>query len=233
MGAGMGPGGVGAYGQNRATLHLHGGLTPWISDGTPHQWTVPIGDGNIYQKGVSTRDVPDMAASGQGSMTFYYTNQQSNRLMFYHDHAPGITRLNVYAGEAAGYLLVDPYQEDLINGTNNTGINPTSAKAIPDQADLGPLYKCGVPLIIQDKTFVPADIDPKGKGRQFWPRRSPPLLTQVACIYTLTPSDNTVPAGLLMQINKRVCESIKSPSLAAVLHRRQRWFCAPPLAHLP
>ena len=34
-------------------------------------------------------------------MTFYYTNQQSARLMFYHDHAWGITRLNVYAGEAA------------------------------------------------------------------------------------------------------------------------------------
>jgi hypothetical protein len=31
-------------------------------------------------------------------MTFYYTNQQSARLMFYHDHAWGITRLNVYAG---------------------------------------------------------------------------------------------------------------------------------------
>ena len=32
---------------------------------------------------------------------FFYTNQQSARLMFYHDHAWGITRLNVYAGEAA------------------------------------------------------------------------------------------------------------------------------------
>ena len=72
-------------------------------------------------------------------MTFYYTNQQSTRLMFYHDHALGITRLNVYAGVAAGYLIIDPYEEDLINGTNLTGINPTSAKAIPDQADLGTL----------------------------------------------------------------------------------------------
>ncbi len=42
MGAGMGPQG-GSYSQNRATLHLHGGNTPWISDGTPHQWTVPAG----------------------------------------------------------------------------------------------------------------------------------------------------------------------------------------------
>ena len=28
-------------------------------------------------------------------MTFYYTNQQSARLMSYHDHSWGITRLNV------------------------------------------------------------------------------------------------------------------------------------------
>ncbi len=44
-------------------------------------------------------------------MTFYWTNQQGGRLMFYHDHAYGITRLNVYAGEAAGYLLYDPAEE--------------------------------------------------------------------------------------------------------------------------
>ncbi len=31
----------GSYTQNRATLHLHGGNTPWISDGTPDQWTTP------------------------------------------------------------------------------------------------------------------------------------------------------------------------------------------------
>ena len=47
-------------------------------------------------------------------MTFYYTNQQSARLMFYHDHAWGITRLNVYAGEAAGYLITDPTEQALI-----------------------------------------------------------------------------------------------------------------------
>ncbi|MEL7637819.1 MAG: hypothetical protein AAGU03_08720, partial [Anaerolineaceae bacterium] len=29
------------FSQNRATLHLHGGITPWISDGTPHQWITP------------------------------------------------------------------------------------------------------------------------------------------------------------------------------------------------
>lgn len=146
MGAGDGPvmamgGGAEPYTQNRATLHMHGGDTPWISDGTAHQWTAPAGEMTSYPKGVSTQDVPDMPASGEGAMTFYYPNGQSSRLMFYHDHAYGITRLNVYAGEAAGYLLTDPVEESLIN-----------SGALPD---LGGVYRYGVPLIIQDKTFVP------------------------------------------------------------------------------
>ena len=160
---------------NRATLHLHGGATPWISDGTPHQWTTPIGD--VPLKGVSTQSVPDMyfdttgnivpfcTASlstncypngtftgalptgatnnaPDGEMTFYWTNQQGGRLMFYHDHAYGITRLNVYVGEAAGYLLYDPAEETALA---NAGA-PGSITA-GDTAHL-------IPLVIQDKTFV-------------------------------------------------------------------------------
>jgi DNA-directed RNA polymerase specialized sigma24 family protein len=55
-----------------------------------------------------------MPDPGPGSMTFFYTNQQSARLMFYHDHAYGITRLTVYAGEEAGYLISDPAEQYLI-----------------------------------------------------------------------------------------------------------------------
>ncbi|MBZ5631076.1 MAG: hypothetical protein LAO06_19660, partial [Acidobacteriia bacterium] len=132
MGAGDSPDPTKPYLENRATLHLHGGATPWISDGTPHQWTVPAADwrastpsptgpGDNVNRGLSTQFVPDMwfNSSGQflqtctgqtgtcqqfptatndpghGAMTFYYTNQQGGRLMFYHDHAYGITRLNV------------------------------------------------------------------------------------------------------------------------------------------
>ncbi len=162
MGAGMGPpvpdpgGVVETFNQNRAGIHLHGGFTPWISDGTPHQWITPAGDPTIYPKGVSQQNVPDMPDPGAGSATHYYTNQQSSRLMFYHDHAYGITRLNVYAGEAAGYLLVDRCEDDLIDGTNVTGVNPTLAKILPNQG--GGVYKYGIPLIIQDKTFVPTDV---------------------------------------------------------------------------
>jgi FtsP/CotA-like multicopper oxidase with cupredoxin domain len=148
MGAGNGPDGT-PYLQNRATLHLHGGNTPWISDGTPHQWTVPAGETTNFKKGASNQDVPDMPASGDGNMTFYYTNQQSGRLMFYHDHSYGLTRLNVYAGEAAGYLLTDKAEDDLINGN-----------IIPGAPLANNPYAYGIPLIIQDKTFVAGSAAP-------------------------------------------------------------------------
>jgi FtsP/CotA-like multicopper oxidase with cupredoxin domain/fibronectin type 3 domain-containing protein len=132
---------------NRATLHLHGGTTPWISDGTPHQWITPANEMTAYPQGVSVMEVPDMvginapagvpdcSAPTDGCQTFYYTNQQSARLMFYHDHSWGITRLNVYAGEAAGYMITDATEQALVN----SGIIPS------DQ----------IPLVIQDRTFVP------------------------------------------------------------------------------
>jgi FtsP/CotA-like multicopper oxidase with cupredoxin domain len=120
---------------DRATLHLHGGITPWISDGTPHQWITPPGENTPWPEGVSVEQVPDMPDPGPGAQTFFYTNQQSARLMFYHDHSWGITRLNVYAGEAAGYMISDPTEQKLIaDGT------------IPSDQ---------IPLLIQDRTFVP------------------------------------------------------------------------------
>ena len=129
---------VNCFKDNRATLHLHGGVSPWISDGTPHQWITPAGEQTAWPQGVSVQNVPDMNVCNDvadGCQTFYYTNQQSARLMFYHDHSWGITRLNVYAGEAAGYLISDNTEQALIN-----------SGAIPaDQ----------IPLIVQDKTFVP------------------------------------------------------------------------------
>ena len=68
---------------NRATLHLHGGITPWISDGTPHQWITPPNENTPWPQGVSVQDVPDMTPANvpnDGIQTFYYTNQQSARL---------------------------------------------------------------------------------------------------------------------------------------------------------
>lgn len=152
MGAGMGPLGHDVtpmnYTQNRANIHLHGNNTIWISDGTPHQWITPANENTSYPQGVSVVDVPDMENVDNpldGIQTLYYTNDQSSRLMFYHDHSYGITRLNVYVGESAPYLLTDKVEKDLINGTNESGVNPNLKKVLPDM---------GIPLIIQDKTFV-------------------------------------------------------------------------------
>ena len=55
MGVGTGPDGGSQYTQNRATVHLHGGATPWISDGTPHQWTTPAGETDHATSRVSAR----------------------------------------------------------------------------------------------------------------------------------------------------------------------------------
>lgn len=151
----------GVFTQNRATLHLHGGRTPWISDGTAHQWITPQGESTDYPKGVSVAYVPDMwfdsttgntilSCAGQltcaqpnasnnpgpGSQTYFWTNEQSARLMFYHEHSWGITRLGVYVGLAAGYVVRDDVEQDLID----SGL-------IPGPAD-------EVPLILEDKTFV-------------------------------------------------------------------------------
>jgi len=129
---------------NRATLHLHGGTSPWISDGTAHQWITPANENTAWPQGVDVQQVPDMqnvpgvpdcSADNDGCMTFYYTNQQSARLLFYHDHSWGITRLNVYAGEAAGYLITDSTEQSLVA----QGLIPATQ----------------IPLVIQDKTFVP------------------------------------------------------------------------------
>jgi len=163
MGAGYGPAGPGGagdvYTQDRAAVHLHGNNTVWISDGTPHQWITPANQTTPYPEGVSVRNVPDMDLASvnsptDGTMTIYYTNAMSARLMFYHDHAMGITRLNVYSGEAAGYAVTDAVDQDMINGTNTSGVNcfdpPTCSiakKVLPD---------LGIPLVIQDRTFVDA-----------------------------------------------------------------------------
>jgi FtsP/CotA-like multicopper oxidase with cupredoxin domain len=128
--------------ENRATLHLHGGHTPWISDGTPHQWIVPAAETNPHKKGMSVFDVPDMDPPGDGAQTFYWTNQQSSRMMFYHDHAMGITRLNVYVGEAAGYLIRDDIEKELVDNLIIPGKNAGEE----------------IPLIIQDKSFVNTEV---------------------------------------------------------------------------
>jgi spore coat protein A len=84
--------------------HLHGGHNDSIYDGLPDQWFTQSGGGN------GPRDVgPEFVTS-----TVTYDNSQQAATLWYHDHALGITRLNVYAGLAGFYVLEDQNRLDLV-----------------------------------------------------------------------------------------------------------------------
>jgi len=97
----------------RVAVHLHGGNTEPGSDGHPE----------------------DTFTSG-ANRTYHYHNDQEGTTLWYHDHAMGITRLNVYAGLAGFYLLRDQYDTGEAGG--------------PIDLPTGP-YE--IPLVIQDKMF--------------------------------------------------------------------------------
>jgi len=83
-----------------AAVHLHGGEVPSESDGHPDAWFTPgLGiTGPAWNLGADN--------------ICYYPNTQEAATLWFHDHALGITRLNVYAGLAGFYLLRDPLSLD-------------------------------------------------------------------------------------------------------------------------
>ena len=83
----------------RTVVHLHGGHTGSDSDGDPEAWGSP----GFAQNSPSFLSTP-----------FLYPNDQDASMLWYHDHALGITRLNVYAGLAGFYVIRDD-QEDSLN----------------------------------------------------------------------------------------------------------------------
>jgi spore coat protein A len=101
--------------------HLHGGFTPPQFDGHPLAWFTP----NFQYTGSHFEPPP-----------FTYSNAQPGTTLWYHDHAMGITRLNVYAGLAGFYLLRDQYD----TGVPGMGLNL-------------PKGDYEIPLVIQDKMF--------------------------------------------------------------------------------
>ena len=136
-------------GPNAACTHLHGGFVPWISDGGPMAWFDPYGNYGPSINGVQKTLNPGLLA---GQTEYYYPNQQSARMMWYHDHAHDITRLNAYAGIASAYILRDRFE----GGLRNLGL--------PDFIENGGRE---IPLIVQDKIFVGPNIlaaDPTWTG---------------------------------------------------------------------
>jgi spore coat protein A len=176
---------------NRAAPHLHGGFVVWPSDGGPFHWSTPL-----LQHGPSwVRWLPNRL--GIKTDDYYYSNEQSGRFLWYHDHAVGITRLNAYAGLAAGYFLIDG-DELRMFGAGGT--------VLPDQIP-------GIPLILQDKSFKNVADQWGRRGDLDYPTSygpaevgfpgTPPLISTVPEFFADTPIINgmaypqlTLPAGV-------------------------------------
>lgn len=133
---------------NRIAVHLHGGFVPWNSDGGPFSWYTPAGR---LGAGDDSAGSCFLNGTAVGTAQYYYPNQQSARLLWYHDHAMGITRLNAYAGLASGYLMTDDVLDRLTAGN----------------APLVPPLQYTIPLILQEKTFK-AQSDPWGNPGDLW-----------------------------------------------------------------
>ena len=95
--------------QVRTVVHVHGAKVHPENDGYPEDWVVP-GKSNLY----------------------YYPNQQDPAMLWYHDHAMGINRLNIYAGLLGSYIVRDKV-EDALNLPNG---------------------KYEIPLVIFDRDFT-------------------------------------------------------------------------------
>jgi spore coat protein A len=103
----------------RLMTHLHGGFVAADSDGNPAVTPNGFGPGET-QSVLYTNQRPQMPAS----------------LLWFHDHGLGATRLNVFAGLAAAYIVRDEY---------DTGAEPNPI-GVP-----GGAYE--IPLVVQDRQF--------------------------------------------------------------------------------
>jgi FtsP/CotA-like multicopper oxidase with cupredoxin domain len=86
-----------------AVPHLHGGEVPSAFDGGPEAWFTPTG---LRGTGYRTLDKP-----APNQAIYRYPNAQEPGTLWFHDHALGATRTNVYSGMAAFYFLRDPLTE--------------------------------------------------------------------------------------------------------------------------
>lgn len=114
-------------------VHLHGGEVPPELDGGPDAWVTS--DGSVKGHGYYT--FPGAPANGA---TYKYPNTQEASPIWFHDHALGVTRLNVYAGLAGAYLITDP------NLALPAGLHPAGLSR-------GASVEYTVPIVLQDRMF--------------------------------------------------------------------------------
>lgn len=86
-----------------AVPHLHGAEVSSLFDGGPNAWFTPDG-----KKGTGYYSLTD---AGSGKAVYRYDNDQLPGTLWFHDHALGATRINVYSGLEAFYFVRAPFIE--------------------------------------------------------------------------------------------------------------------------
>ena len=145
--------------------HLHGAVAVGDeSDGYPEAWYLPAArnlpdgiarHGAWYEffadKSVTVRG----AAWGAGSQVAQYPNENRASTLWYHDHALGMTRLNVYAGPAGFYLGRDGEGGDGLIIDSRSGDKAKLPGPAPRSSDRNArqIRYHEVPLAIQDRSF--------------------------------------------------------------------------------
>ncbi len=113
----------------RIVPHLHGGHVAPEFDGHPLAW---VTNDPAAKTGLPADPVSGRPARPDGNtVTYSYPNTQGAGHVWFHDHALGITRINVYAGLAANYIIRDAHEDSLQLPSGN--------------------YE--IPLVIQDRSF--------------------------------------------------------------------------------
>lgn len=88
-----------------------------------------------------------------GSATFQYPNTGRAGTQWYHDHALGLTRTNVYAGPAGFYLLRGGPQDRVLDSrTGHRAVLPGPAPREGDPTPPTTPYR-EIPVVIQDRAF--------------------------------------------------------------------------------
>jgi FtsP/CotA-like multicopper oxidase with cupredoxin domain len=145
--------------------HVHGAVGVGDeSDGYAEAWYLPAAD-NI-PAGYATEGTwygffKGKAASrfgaswGPGFATFQYPNANRASTIWYHDHALGMTRLNVYAGPAGFYIIRGGPAGDKAVLDSRTGATAVLPGPAPREGDKFPSNKTyfEIPIAIQDRSF--------------------------------------------------------------------------------
>jgi len=145
--------------------HVHGAVGVGDeSDGYAEAWYLPAAknipagyatEGTWYNFFAAKAGAKFGATWGPGFATFQYPNNNRASTIWYHDHALGMTRLNVYAGPAGFFIIRGGPAGDatvLDSRFGTTAILPSPAPKEGDQFPSNKTYY-EIPIAIQDRSF--------------------------------------------------------------------------------